>query len=122
MSDITYRLILAGDMFEQELKPLVRSFFQGAELEVTVADWDEELEQVKIADGKLYYGEIEPFDVENGLIVHTGEKSFSVAFVASGKVTAFENGDALSDRKEYRNSLARAVYRVLSKETGKQLP
>ena len=122
MSDITYQLILAGDLFEQELKPLVRSFFQGESLEISLTDWDEELEQVRFADGKLYYGEIEPFDVENGIIVHTGEKSFSVAFIKAGSVTSFEEGKALPDRKEYRNTLARAIYRILSKETGKTLP
>ncbi len=116
------QLILAGDMFEQELKPLVRSFFQTSQIEVTVTGWDEELEPVRVEGEKLLYGDVTPFEPDFGLVIHTGEKSFNVALFKEGRVCDHASGSAREDRKEYRNALARAVYTILSKETGKTLP
>ena len=125
-------LILVGDRFEQELKPLVKSFFQNDPPQVEIEELDEELAWPMVSEGKLLYctreGEeqvtTEPYEVEYGCVVHTGEKRFHVAFIKEGVVTQYaeETVEEAEDRKSYRNQLGRAVYRILSQETGKELP
>jgi len=116
------QLYIIGSRFEQELKPLVRSFYQNENLEAEIRDWDEELEKPVVSDGKLLYGELEAFEIEYGLVIHCGEESFHVALLKQNLVVDSREGTAESDRKSYRNKLARAVYEILSKETGKTLP
>lgn len=125
-------LILVGDRFEQELKPLVKSFFQNDPPQVEIEELDEELAWPVVMEGKLLYctreGEedvvTEPYEVEYGCVIHTGETRFHVAFVKDGVVTQYaeEAVETSEDRKAYRNQLGRAVYRILSQETGKTLP
>ena len=138
-------LILVGDRFEQELKPLAKSFFQNDPPQVKIEELDEELAWPVVTEGKLLYctreceEEIytEPYDVEYGCVIHTGVVRFHVAFIKDGVVTQYteetvfpaeeieSNGTGTSEasrRKFYRNRLGRAVYRILSQETGKTLP
>ena len=138
-------LILVGDRFEQELKPLVKSFFQNDPPQVKIEELDEELAWPVVAEGKLLYctrgGEediyTEPYEVEYGCVIHTGAERFHVAFIKDGVVTQYteetvfpaeeieSDGTGTSEasrRKYYRNQLGRAVYRILSQETGKTLP
>lgn len=125
-------LILVGDRFEQELKPLVKSFFQNDPPETRIEELDEELAWPVVTEGKLLYctreGEddvvTEPYKVEYGCVIHTGAMRFHVAFCKNGFVTQYaeETVEKANDRKYYRNQLGRAVYSILSQETGKTLP
>ena len=125
-------LILVGDRFEQELKPLVKSFFQNDPPVAQIEELDEELAWPVVAEGKLLYciGEgkervvTEPYQVEYGCVIHTGATRFHVAFIKDSVVSQYteETVAQAEDRKYYRNQLGRAVYRILSQETGKTLP
>ena len=70
-------LILVGDRFEQELKPLVKSFFQNDPPQVKIEELDEELAWPVVSEGKL---------LKYGCVIHTGETRFRVAFVKDGVV------------------------------------
>ena len=48
-------LILVGDRFEQELKPLVKSFFQNDPPVTQIEELDEELAWPIVTEGKLLY-------------------------------------------------------------------
>lgn len=116
------QLIIVGDRFEQEIKPLVKSFFQNEPVETELRDFDEEIKNARIKDGHLYYDEYEQDGPEYGLMVYCGEESFNVAFFEEGEVTAFETGKTDPDKKTCRNRLARTIYVILSKKTGIELP
>lgn len=116
------QLIIVGDRFEQEIKPLVKSFFQNETLETELRDFDEEISAARVKDGHLYYDEYAPETPYNGLMVYCGERSFNVAFFENGLVTAFRTGETDPDKKTCRNRLARAIYGILSEKTGIELP
>ena len=122
------QLIMMGDLFEQELKPLVKSFYQNENLETEIEDFDEELTWPEVREGRLFYTVSQdkyiPFDyeIEKGLVVHLGKKHFHVAYFEDNLVKDFTEEETNPERKAYRNQLARAVYRLLSKASGRTLP
>ncbi len=101
------KLIIAGARFEQEIKPLVRSFYQNEDLETEIKDWQEE---------------VDTFGIENGLVIYCGAEDYHVLLVKNSELAVSVKGSAEEERKAYRNKLARSIYEVLSKETGRTLP
>ncbi len=125
------QFVMMGEQFEQELRPLVKSFFQDEPVETEVQFFDEELAWPSVSEGKLLYCtndtktegyETEPFEIEYGLVIHLGMLRFHAAFFRDYRVTSVVMENAPSERKMYRNQLARAIYRILSKETNEVLP
>ncbi len=114
------RLHLTSEAFEQDIRPLYKSFFPKEELVVsfggkpvnppygteegdTPADWGR----------YLLVGEWK----EDGFVLSLyRDNDRSVA------VQQEEKAVALSERKKFRDEVKRAVYRMLSRETGKELP
>ncbi len=102
------RLHLTSEAFEQDIRPLLKSFFPRTELFVTFGenepekDWDYLLRGIWEEDGfllSLYK------DGKQEKPVQTEEKKVS-----------------FTERKKYRDEVKRAVYRMLATETGKELP
>lgn len=101
------RLQLTSEAFEQDVRPLLKAFFAKEELvvsyeEPTQKDWRYLLRGDWEEDGFALF------------LYRDGDRST----VVGGERQAV----ALSDRKRYRDEVKRAVYRVLSAETGKTLP
>ena len=115
------KLYMAAEEYEQDIRPLVKSFFPDEELEV---------------EYKLYTGTIEELQTENKCICFlAGEKDIRLLYVQGTEVFEREkkqvdepeNGSAAEDaavvwHKHYRDELKRALYRLLSRVTGKTLP
>jgi len=102
------RLHLTSEAFEQDIRPLLKSFFPRTELSVTFGekepekDWDYLLRGIWEEDGFLLYlykdgAQEEPVQKEKKTV-------------------------SLTERKKYRDEVKRAVYRMLAAETGKELP
>ena len=114
------RLHLTSEAFEQDIRPLYKSFFPKEELVVSFG-------------GKPVnppYGTEEgdtPADLGRYLLVgEWKEDGFVLSLYRdgdrSGAVQQEEKAVALSERKKFRDEVKRAVYRMLARETGKELP
>ncbi|MBQ9768323.1 MAG: coproporphyrinogen dehydrogenase HemZ [Lachnospiraceae bacterium] len=101
------RLQLTSDAFEQDVRPLLKSFFAKEELTV---DYEESAKQ----------------DWRYLLCGDWGEEGFLLSLYRDGdrsvKVQEELQKVPLSEKKRYRDEVKRAVYRMLSAETGKELP
>ena len=116
------QLVIVGDRFEQEIKPLVNSFFQNEPVETEIRDFDEEVKNAYVEENRLFYDGVALDTPENGLMVYCGEMSYNVAFFENSRVLTLKSGCSHTDRKTYRNRVARAIYEILSEKTGKELP
>lgn len=102
------RLRLTNESFEQDIRPLYKSFFPKEELCVSFGEVDLTGEFRYLLDGTWR------------------EDGFTLSlFCNNESVTAVQKEErkvALSDRKQFRDEVKRAVYRMLSAETKKELP
>lgn len=102
------RLQLTNESFEQDIRPLYKSFFPKEELCVSFGE--------KLPAGEFRY-----------LLAGVWEEDgFCLSLYRNGdvsdKVRTEEQKVAISDRKRYRDEVKRAVYRMLSAETAMELP
>lgn len=97
------QLIISGEDFEQDIRPLIKAFYPEEPLKAYVNN--EELEEQADIIIKL---ELLP---DKFLIQYMDEQIVEV-----------DKGIHVSDRKEYRNCLARIVYDILRIKTGRELP
>ncbi len=101
------RLQLTSDAFEQDVRPLIKSFFAKEELVVA-------------------YEESAEWDWRYLLIGEWREDGFLLSLYRNGDravaVRKEQQAVPLAERKRYRDEVKRAVYRLLSAETGKELP
>lgn len=102
------RLKLTDEAFEQDIRPLVKSFFPKEELAVS------------------YKGEETGADFRYLLAGEWGEDGFLLLLYRYPEIEKAVQEERqmlpLADRKRYRDEVKRAVYRMLSKETGQELP
>lgn len=102
------RLKLTDEAFEQDIRPLIKSFFPKEELIVS------------------YKGEEAGADFRYLLTGEWGEDGFLLLLYREPDrekaVQEEKQTLPLTDRKRYRDEVKRAVYRMLSKETGQVLP
>jgi len=102
------RLQLTNESFEQDIRPLYKSFFPKEELCVSFGE--------ELPAGEFRY-----------LLAGVWEEDgFCLSLYRNGdvsdKVRTEEQKVAISDRKRYRDEVKRAVYRMLSAETAMELP
>lgn len=104
-------LYLTNEAFEQDVRPLIKSFFPKEELQVTHAE-DEDKQEVTGWRKKIcgIWGE-DGFVLE----LYREESSDMVSQTEHKKVS-------FTERKRFRDEVKRAVYRLLQRETGKLLP
>ncbi len=101
------RLKLTSEAFEQDIRPLMKSFFPKEELVVS------------------YGGEETEEDFRYLLTGEWGEDGFLLSLYRNDKKEAVQKERQtvpLSERKRYRDEVKRGVYRMLSAETGRTLP
>ncbi len=107
---------ITGEDYEQDIRPLVKSFYP----EDTIVIAGREKEEVAEQPDKFLELEIEPkrfeirFQTEDR--VYTETEDFSVPVQG-----AYQNAGT-PDRRMYRNYLHRKLYGILKEETGKELP
>lgn len=101
------RILLTNESFEQDIRPLIKSFFPKEELTVSYdegfeEDWNYLLKGEWKEDGFCLF------------LYKEGERSDAIREERCSVL--------LSDRKKYRDEVKRGVYRMLSEETKKELP
>lgn len=102
------KLFIADGEFEQEIKPLVRAFFQNEALETELTEF------VAVKDST---------PDEKVLAVSSSDKGFSLAFYKSGtEIKGCGESYTSEDEKSRRNQLCRKLYSMLSEITGRELP
>jgi hypothetical protein len=111
------RLHLTNEAFEQDIRPLLKSFFPKEELVVSFGEVPE-----KMADGTPESEGASDF----GRYLLAGdwrEDGFTLSLYRSEDVTCAvqkeEKQVSFTERKKFRDEVKRAVYRMLSAETGK---
>lgn len=118
------RLHLTNEAFTQDIRPLLKSFFPKEELTVSFEEEPGE------ASGKASVGKQNGcMTADSGRYLLTGdwqEEGFTLSLYRDGDMSLPVQQEsrtvALSERKKYRDEVKRAVYRMLSAETGKELP
>ncbi len=103
------RLQLTNESFEQDIRPLLKSFFPKEEQQVFFGALDTEQMDFTYMLSGIW---------EEERFVLTLYKDSDVSSPVRTEVQQV----ALSDRKKYRDEIKRAVYRMLSAETGTSLP
>ena len=117
------KLYMAAEEYEQDIRPLVKSFFPDEELEVVYT---------------VYAGKPEMLQLQaenKSICVLTEETKFSLFYVQEVQVADkeekqieksvidfTEENAAVRWHKYYRDEVKRALYRLLSRVTGKTLP
>ena len=102
------RLQLTSEAFEQDIRPLIKSFFPKEELCLSYGEEPEEGTWSYLLKGEWR------------------EDAFCLSLYrdgdASHAVQSEEKRVLLAEKKKYRDEVKRAVYRMLSAQTGKELP
>lgn len=121
-------LIINGSEFEQELRPLVKSFYQNHIFNVEVNDFEPDLVWPCIQNERLVYpdgkgGTYEPFNVEKGMVLHLSKERFHAAVFDNHTLCGYAE-ELYEDNAEKlrRNQLARCIYKLLSNATRQKLP
>lgn len=102
------RLHLTNEAFEQDIRPLIKSFFPKEELQVSYGDEREE--------GGWRYRLTGEWKEDGFLLSLYRDGNGSVKVQKEAKQVSF------AEKKKYRDEVKRGVYRMLSAETGKTLP
>lgn len=114
-------LIMSGEDFEQDIRPLIKSFYPEEELVIFKESLNNCLEQRTERKPEFFIRmELWP---DHFLLSISGENLESMneseAFDTKSSVT---DGKQIPSHREYRNHLHRAMYRLLNRATGKKLP
>ncbi len=115
-------LNLYGRDYEQELRPLIKAFFQKAEFEVNLCEAEEEEMRILCAEEpKHLLAANAAYDYSFACILM--EDWFRIRVYREGELIGRADADGVDpERKAYRNRVAREIYRILSAETGTTLP
>lgn len=121
--EILVELNLFGRDYEQEMRPLIRAFLPGADFEVTHYEVEEESMRV------VWNAEQEPIMLsanahnDYSFCMLLMEDWYRIRVYRKGELIGSADADSVSsERKAFRNSVAREVYRILEKETEHGLP
>ena len=124
---ILVELNLFGRDYEQEMRPLIRAFLPGADFEVNHYEAEEEAMRDIVSKAEKDGGELlllapNPAN-DYSFCMLLLEDRFRIRIYKRGELIGRADADRVDpDRKVFRNRVAREVYRVLAKETGRQLP
>ena len=124
---ILVELNLFGRDYEQEMRPLIRAFLPGADFEVNHYEAEEEAMRDIVSKAEKDGGELlllapNPAN-DYSFCMLLLEDWFRIRIYKRGELIGRADADRVNpDRKAFRNRVAREVYQVLSKETGRQLP
>lgn len=116
-------LNLFGRDYEQEMRPLIRAFLPGADFEVN--HYEAEDEPMRLVFEKEKDPLILSCNAANdySFCMLLMEDWFRIRIYKSGELIGRADADHVDpERKAFRNSVAREVYKVLAKETGHGLP
>lgn len=109
------KIYMLGEDYEQDIRPLVKSFYPEEEIKVYKDTFTEKSED----------GYEDDTDVSLSIIFNLLETSFTIELVKGSDRHKIEDNKCsitTNDRSVYRNELHRALYRLLSEETNKELP
>ena len=117
------KLYMAAEEYEQDIRPLVKSFFPDEELEVVYTAYAGAIEMLQLQEE------------DKGICFLTEETQFRLFYVQRSEVLDkeekqleksaidfTEENAAVRWHKYYRDEVKRALYRLLSRVTGKTLP
>jgi len=116
-------LNLYGRDYEQELRPLIRAFLPNTEMDVTHYEAEEEPMRELCAgeEPKLLLAANAAYEWTFACILM--EDWFRIRVYRAGVPVGSADADGVDpERKAYRNRVAREIYRILSAETGRELP
>lgn len=124
---ILVELNLFGRDYEQEMRPLIRAFLPGADFEVNHYEAEEEAMRDIVSKAEKDGGEmllLAPNPANDySFCMLLLEDRFRIRIYKRGELIGRADADRVDpDRKAFRNRVAREVYQVLAKETGRQLP
>ena len=102
------RLKLTNEAFEQDIRPLIKSFFPKEELVVSYEGEETEADFLYLLTGEWN---------EDGFLLLLYRNADLTKAVREEKQEV-----PLAERKRYRDEVKRAVYRIMSGETGRSLP
>ena len=105
---------MTGEDYEQDIRPLVKSFFPEEELYIA----DGEGAEVKAE----YILSLELFPEKFSLSFSFGGKTLEREEDFSELLPGAYKNEGIPDRRMYRNYLHRSLYRMLSEATGRELP
>ncbi len=116
-------LNLYGRNYEQELRPLIRAFLPGAQFEVSHYEADEEFMRV-VCEREEQPAILQANAAnEYSFCLLLMEDWFRMRVYRLGELIGSADADGIcSERKAFRNCVARELYTILKKETGKELP
>ncbi len=120
--DRMVELNLYGRDYEQELRPLIRAFIPGAEFEVSLYEAeDEPMKDLCRTEPTNLLSANAAFAYSFACILMTD--FYRIRVYREGILIGSADADGVDpERKAYRNRVAREIYRILSKETGTELP
>lgn len=120
--DILIELNLYGRDYEQELRPLIRAFLPHSEFEVNHYEAEEEPMRELCHEEPTFLLAANPaYEYTFSCILMNDW--YRIRVYRSGVCVGRADADAVDpERKAYRNSVAREIYRVLASETGTELP
>ena len=107
---------ITGEDYEQDIRPLVKSFYP----EDAIVIAGKEKEEITEQPDKFLKLTIEP---ERFVIqFRTGEREYAETEDFSKLIPGVYKNEGIPDRRMYRNYLHRRLYGILKEETGKELP
>ena len=121
--DTLVELNLFGRDYEQEMRPLIRAFLPNADFEVSHYEAEDEAMRL------VFEKETDPLLLscnaanDFSFCMLLMEDWFRIRVYKKGKLIGRADADGVdSERKAFRNRVAREAYQILSKDTGLTLP
>lgn len=107
---------ITGEDYEQDIRPLVKSFYPDDGIVI----WGKEKEEVTEQPDKFLELNIEPEKCHIRFRVE--DRNYEETEDFSNLLPGVYKNEGIPDRRMYRNYLHRRLYGILAKETGKELP
>ena len=107
---------ITGEDYEQDIRPLVKSFYPDDDIVIAGKEKEERTEQ----PDKFLSLVIEPWRCH--IRFQTADRVYEETEDFSDLLPGTYKNEGMPDRRMYRNYLHRRLYGILSKETGKELP
>ncbi len=120
MSTEIITLMVWGEDFEQELRPLIKAFYPGAQFEVTKETWDGCLVKDAASFLKILKEQDAPWDY--AFLLYPQEGYFAARGKEGWQAGEFHHIPANAQRRDYRNVMMRGFYRMLQEQSERVLP
>ncbi len=119
MENPVFELNMFGRNYEQELRPLIRAFYKDAEFIVSHEEADDDEAMMAVSEGLLSTDGGQEYTLNLILM----QDWFRMRLLHDGEPVGEASESVVdSERKAFRNRVARALYQILSQETGSTLP